>query len=363
MKKLFLAISLIFILINTYNQSKDNFKEYLIISGKYVHGIIMPHHSHISYMINDFSRGGEISITKKAKGNKRWHALYGYPETGINMYFTSSGNTNVYGYIGSISAYAAFDIIETRHYNMNINTAIGLAFASKKWDIKFNKENLAIGSTVNAYLMLGISNSISIAKKTKIEAGIQFRHVSNGKTKSPNSGLNFITTSIGIKYMFGNYNISTPSIKRYNFSKNEYSFILSAGLKNPQRWIDKKCLISTLETNYLRQVNEKELWGCGIDIFYDSSITAEQKDKRIKEDPVKTISIGIHGTYELKMGKIRFSFQQGFYLFDKYKDKGLLYNRLAIKYPVNKFLIAKIGLKSHYAKADYIEWGIGYRFN
>jgi hypothetical protein len=363
MKKLFLTIPLIFTLINTHSQQKDKQKSHLKISGHYVHGIIMPHHSHIAYMIKDYSRGAELTITRKTDGSKRWHELYGYPEIGINLYFTGTGNSDVYGYITSAAAYASFNIFDTKYYNLRTNTSIGLAFASKKWNITSNKENLAIGTTVNAYLMFGIYNSFRITKKTDIVAGIQFRHASNGKTKSPNSGLNFVTTSIGVKHMFGDYNRYNPSSDRYNFSKNEYSFILAAGLKNPHRWIDKKSLITTLETNYLRQINEKELWGGGTDIFYDSSITTEQEDKRVKKEFDKTISIGIHATYELCMGKVRFSFQQGIYVFDKYKEKGLLYNRLAIRYPVNKYLITKIALKSHYAKADYIEWGIGYRFN
>ena len=62
------------------------------------------------------------------------------------------------------------------------------------------------------------------------------------------------------------------------------------------------------------------------------------------------------------MGKFSLKLQQGFYVYTQIKDDGILYNRIGMQYNVGKKYFACINLKSHFAKADYMEWGGGIRF-
>ena len=50
----------------------------------------------------------------------------------------------------------------------------------------------------------------------------------------------------------------------------------------------------------------------------------------------------------------------GHYLYSRYTDLSLIYTRLGLIYRINSHLLANVSLKSHMAKADFIEWGIGY---
>ena len=54
--------------------------------------------------------------------------------------------------------------------------------------------------------------------------------------------------------------------------------------------------------------------------------------------------------------------QTGVYFFTKAKDDGLIYSRVGLRAKVYKNLTASLTLKTHFFKADVIEWGVGYCF-
>jgi hypothetical protein len=53
----------------------------------------------------------------------------------------------------------------------------------------------------------------------------------------------------------------------------------------------------------------------------------------------------------------------GVYLKDRYDSDNEIYHRVGMRYQCDNGLLLNVVLKSHWAKADYAEWGIGYTFN
>ena len=75
------------------------------------------------------------------------------------------------------------------------------------------------------------------------------------------------------------------------------------------------------------------------------------------------IRISINLSYELKMGRISYVFQPGFYLKNAYVKTGMISNRIGLRYQINDRLLAAVTIKAHWISvADFIEWGIGYRW-
>jgi hypothetical protein len=60
-------------------------------------------------------------------------------------------------------------------------------------------------------------------------------------------------------------------------------------------------------------------------------------------------------------GDVSFTIQWGYYLFVRWNDDGDFYHRFGLKYYFNDHFIANLTIKTHFSKADFIEWGIGYR--
>ena len=50
----------------------------------------------------------------------------------------------------------------------------------------------------------------------------------------------------------------------------------------------------------------------------------------------------------------------GAYVRDKYKPNDKLYHRVGMRYVFDNGINLNLALKSHWARADYVEYGIGY---
>ena len=79
-------------------------------------------------------------------------------------------------------------------------------------------------------------------------------------------------------------------------------------------------------------------------------------------DKLKIIRPGINAAYQLIMGRISFMFNLGCYLSGRETSNGPLYEKLAVQYNFSKHLFATVMLKVHWGRADYIGWGLGYKF-
>ncbi|MBW6482993.1 MAG: hypothetical protein K0B10_08015, partial [Vicingaceae bacterium] len=67
--------------------------------------------------------------------------------------------------------------------------------------------------------------------------------------------------------------------------------------------------------------------------------------------------------YSLDVGNVSYMVQMGGYLLSAYKGDGLVYHRITSRYYINEQFFVNLGLKSHWAVADFIEFGVGYKFN
>jgi hypothetical protein len=70
---------------------------------------------------------------------------------------------------------------------------------------------------------------------------------------------------------------------------------------------------------------------------------------------------GIHGAYQLRIATIGLLFNLGFYPYTRYKNDGNFYHRIGLRYYHERFF-ACVNLKTHYARADFFEWGLGWVF-
>ena len=121
--------------------------------------------------------------------------------------------------------------------------------------------------------------------------------------------------------------------------------------------------ISSLNAEVIKPVSRKSRIGVGLDIFYDASL--EVKLKKSGQDYSGLFAVvrpGLHVHYELKLYEFSIFFDVGSYLYTRWKDDRYIYARTGIRYRVAKHLLLGVALKTHYFKADFAEWGVGYEF-
>lgn len=346
-------------------QFSETFKNGLGIETNVGYGFIMPHHKSIAYTIEDHVQTFDVRLIKATYGNKYWNQLYRYPYYGIGYYRSNLGNDAVYGFVNALYSYVRVPIIgSSDKANLSWQFSFGASYITKCFDIEENPQNLAIGSNLNIFIDFGLQSKIPLTKKISLSNGVRFTHVSNGKVKSPNKGLNALTSSIGIIYMFND----TPERKQFTLpdidDKNEYTLIYAGGIKTISRYEAGYYFASSLIFDYNRKYSLKGRWGLGADLFFDGT-NRQFSDKTEKADLVNTdlYQIGLHAGHDLVMGDLALVFNVGAYVYAPVEVLAPIYSRIGLRYRVTKKMITNLTLKSHWASASYIEWGIGYVFN
>jgi hypothetical protein len=113
----------------------------------------------------------------------------------------------------------------------------------------------------------------------------------------------------------------------------------------------------------LYYTSPKHAFGFGQDIGYDESDKILlQLDGRENVSDKDFINCGISAIHRWDIGRLKIDFSLGTYLFRTEKSDANVYDKLAIKYQFYKNFETFIFLKSHYAKADFMGWGIGWSF-
>jgi hypothetical protein len=102
----------------------------------------------------------------------------------------------------------------------------------------------------------------------------------------------------------------------------------------------------------------------GIDAFYDSSLrplVLQRSGDSVT--PSQVMQLGAVCSYSLFFDRFALKIQQGFYVMDAQRLNGSLYHRVGLRYAISNHLYAQLTLKTHFAKADYGELGVGYVFS
>jgi hypothetical protein len=206
-----------------------------------------------------------------------------------------------------------------------------------------------------------------------LTGGISLTHFSNGSFKLPNYGLNIPAVNVGIAYLPIKPNrqierrLYDPT-KPFEFDLHrviECDIIGVLGYKNLDAIFGQKFLVMALAGNIRKLITYKSKLGLGWDISYDASDYIMLEKKHIQVDrKISLVKTGISLAYGLSIGKLSFDFNWGAYLYlnDLDVSDGMFYHKVGIKYDITPDLFADITLKTHWGKADYIGWGIGYRF-
>jgi hypothetical protein len=145
--------------------------------------------------------------------------------------------------------------------------------------------------------------------------------------------------------------------------KPENEFIAAVGLSQIEPPGGPRYGAITL--SYLRYytLSSKSKIGGGVDIFYNNAnIALMAGDSIYLKSSLQNIQVGVKASYELTINKLSLPIELGAYLYTKYKNGGNVFDRIGLRYYVNKHLIGNLTLLLHIASAVYIEGGVGYRF-
>ncbi len=342
----------------------------MIIEGKVHYGFLYPQHLELE-VFNAHFPAFELSIQQKTHGKHKWERIYGYPIIGMILFYSPMGNNQWLGSVFALMPFINFPLYEYKNFSFGFRLAVGAGYVTKPFDRTTNYKNLAIGSNLNAAVNLMFEARYRVSRLLTLSTGISLQHFSNGSLKLPNYGLNAPLINFGValrpfknKHDIGDRFIApTEPFAVILRKKMEFNFGALLGYKNMQAIYGQNFWVYHLYENTFVQISRKSKVGLGIDVSYDPShITKLETEGDTVENMLNIIRPGINAAYQLNMSRIGFIFNLGYYLSGLEKSNGPLYEKISVQYNFSKNFYATVMLKVHWGRADYIGWGLGYKF-
>ena len=327
-------------------------------------GFIMPHHEYMNYLIHGHVVSANLEILNRngfSRDHKYWHLAYKYPFAGWGVYYSNLGNPQQLGSLIAVYKKLQVPIKKSKRFYYQAN--VGVSYLTKIFDVDANYYNTVIGSHVNVFFKLGLVAEQKISKKLVLFSELYMTHCSNGNYFEPNAGINVVSLGLGLRMpqSINQYSSSEDKIQDNDFQKYSTEIITNGGVKALPSQLKKNFFIGSIILNTIYRPNFKNAFDAGLDVFYDRSTKTVMI---FKEAPGYNTSYlyrsGFHMGYEPQFGKTVFAVQMGVYFFDQLNDEGYFYHRVAIKQYLSERLLLSVAVKTHFFKAEFVEWGIGY---
>jgi hypothetical protein len=331
---------------------------------QFINGFVVDHSGSMAFAIKKPAHSMQINMLRPSNGRKYWQQYYNYPITGFGYYFADLGSPQILGYSTALYGIVQFPLLSNNWLSLRFNSEVGLSYFNKIFNAQNNIYNPAMGSHINSYFDFSFSLNYKIYHRIYIGQSFGLTHSSNGRLDTPNLGLNLLT----FRFAISRLSYSTPfenTVKNIPLDKKwQYNLITSFALRERDYPGIKKYYVQSLMFNAEKPVNAKGNLNMGLDFFYDTSISQTY----IKDTITTNITFfdqtyaGVHLGYAVVFGNVHVIIQQGFKFFSNEPSPQILYQRIGANYAIGKYLMMNFALRTYFAKADFIELGIGYRW-
>jgi hypothetical protein len=323
------------------------------------------------YLRNDHSQMLELSLSRQTTGRHNWERESNLPRLGIGLLYGDLGSREYLGKLAALYPFIHFPLIRAKRSVTSFRLGAGLGWVEKPYDKETNYKNLMIGTHLNAAISLRLQTEWEIMRNLYLNAGLAFTHLSNGSVRLPNLGLNIPAVSAGLRYERS----STPAVKataarevgtqngdkRFRRSTNLY---VHGGFAFKQTYpLESKVqLVRILGFELTRSLTPVSRLAGGLNFSYDPSLSEE-----VYEAPTYTfdnsafqLQGSVYAGYEHVVGRLSIPVQLGLYFYNNYSISQV-YQMIGLRYRFAERWVASVQLKAHFGKADYIQYGVGYK--
>lgn len=334
----------------------------LYSSIKMGQGFILPHHPEMKALILDHSLFYEFDVAFSTFGKQFWQRNYNYPKIGVHSSIIDYKNEAILGKSYQLAPYFSFPLASGSFGHLSFKTIWGLGYITKVFHKSANFKNIITSTHINVVAQGILQYQLKITPRFYWNGNLNFFHLSNGSIKKPNSGFNIIAASTGITYAFGEPKelVAKDSILEPYEPNWEKEVLLLLGTKEVYPIESGKNITGSVGYFMIRNINYKSAFRFGAEVFYNGGNYERIRIDNPEVRPLGALQIGIPVGYMLKIDRFSMSFAMGTYIYDQYSVSGRLYHRLGMRYQLKNNLSLYYNLKTHFAKADYFEVGMGY---
>ncbi|MDP5082374.1 MAG: acyloxyacyl hydrolase [Winogradskyella sp.] len=332
----------------------------------YFSGNIALHNNDILHLIAGHPEGFIFSWNKKTFGHEAWEQRYNYPDYGASISYQDLKNEQ----LGNVFAlYAHYNFYFFKR-NVMLRIGQGLGYTNNPYDKLENPKNVAFGTHIMSatYLMLNYKKE-RIFDRFGLQGGFSLLHYSNANVRAPNTSTNTIALNVGITYALddiGRDYIENSDDEKFT-EPIKYNIAFRTGLNESDVIGSGQFPFYILSAYADKRLSHTSAIQFGADVFFSNflkeliyyqSVSFPEENVTGDEDYKR---VGLFVGHELFINKMSLVTQLGYYVYYPFDFEGRTYIRVGLKRYFGKKFFGVISLKSHGAKAEAIEFGIGVR--
>ena len=329
-------------------------------------GFLAAHRGVMAHMPKNPAVAGEFSYVFRTRGFKAYQRVYKFPAYGATLFYGQVGNQELLGNFTGAYGFAELPMVSFRNYRMDFKLGLGLGYNGNPYHPVNNPLNVALATKINGLMCLSIKSSYSF-RKNSFNVGLDVTHFSNAAWKVPNFGINMPFVSVG-------YARSLSSVLYFDSYEGDVMTPMSLPY---ERWLYSATAIFSAKQMmpiggrrfpvYALNLSAKHFFGhkAGLELALDliSKQAILDYQPYIVKSQLDIIQVGAYAAYLVPLDRFHFVFGMGAYLRDKFSPEDPMYHRIGARYYLKNGLLLNLTLKTHWARADYLEYGIGYTFN
>ncbi len=331
------------------------------IEPKFHYGFIIPHSSSMRSAVPHHFMMYDLTVNFPTYGCNDAEKAYNYPIYGLTYLFSTLGNPKNFGSLNAIEAHVTFPLVRREKFLFTYRIGPGIGYIAKPFDRLENYKNTAIGSTFNMSVMMMFEIRQQLSKRLTFASGIAFTHFSNGAYTIPNLGINIPTVHASLIYLVGQEREKACRDSLKKPKKFNYFVMTNIGAKEIYPIGVGRFPVYNVSFNVSRITGHKSAWGLMLEYTYNSALVDEyrQMNQPLKNN-LEISRLGLFASYEQRVHRTSIVMGMGGYLISKWKEDGLFYHRLGLRYYAKNGWILNWSLKTHFAVADCFEFGVGY---
>ncbi len=361
LNRFFILLLFVFTSITVFSQKNETKTKYSV-DVNYAKGHIFLHHKKVIPLERNNPKNIIVSWNKHTFGQKEWERVFNNPSYGVSFVYQDF-NSDFLG-----KSYGIYFNYTTYLYKRKllIQLADGISYMTRPYDKVNNNKNIYIGSKVlNGFYLSFRYQEPNLFRGFGLQTGILFSHNSNAKIKMPNLGINSILFQLGVNYSFGEKENRLPYYEpEISFEKRiQYNFEVKGGVNELVEGVGIKPFY-VLSLYGSKRFNRKNGMTFGGEYFASNGFREWVKYRKFFDYPnMKGYPdyrrVGIFIGHEFYINKTSFFTQFGYYVYNKLKNKDILYERIGFRYQFHKNIFATVGLKVFIVNAEQLEFGLG----
>ncbi|KZS39094.1 deacylase [Aquimarina aggregata] len=331
------------------------------------YGTVLKHNPDISHLITGHPSGVIFSFQRKTYGEKEWQRLYNHPDYGFSFIYQDLDNEFLGEQFGVFIHYNFY------FFNRLLMLRVGQggSYATKPYDEDNNFRNIAYGShLVSAtYALLNFKKK-NLISGLGLQAGLGIIHYSNGNIKAPNKSTNTLLLNAGLTYNLDQDEPEYIKKEKGLYKGGEplsYGFVFRGGINESDVVGSGRLPFYTFGAFLDKRLNKKSAIQLGTELFFSKALerfidfravdafndgtTGDEDSKRL----------GVFLGHELRIHRTSVLTQVGYYAYYPYDFEGQTYLRAGLQYYFTKNIFGAFTVRSHAAKAEAMEFSVGYR--